>query len=1051
MTREEFIKHKMRILVGEENYDKSQAFAIANSMFEQKNKAQQGFAYNYEKTGNRNITPQQAAQINKDTGIQFTPEFSSAYFSTESKPPIPSIPPIDYSKLPIQDITSTGKWTNRKVWRTQKPEWFIGKREPVEGQDYTTIPYKQWETYQSSPEYQQYMAPQQNMQKGEQVVGRMQQGGNYPSPYVDQGYPSILNDFASDTYQTQPFTSYLPSVGTTYGTPEQQLQRSAQNVSPEMTSGSSTPQPNYNDITRYNIPNLYSGIDLEGALAYAGKGFGEGNYGQAVLGTGLSALKGARNFLTGYSSGKESNRVKKEMYNDLYNPSINYAYAQQGGELTNSEMLTGQFVTDESRGNFNVENGEYIKRAKTGDVQEVVGEPHIKNGKEADGVDVMLENGDKILSDYTKIPAKNVKELKERYNLSLRKNATFADAQKAFDKKLGIQKETDALAATIEKFGKNSTVEDATTKRLNDLALSKQIEIGKKKLDLLGAPQSMMFEDLFDMQERLPKKGAPGELLDKNGKPIEETKAPVAQQGGEISQLAEKFGISLERAHELLTMQQGGKSQQEQAPQETQQPSQEQVMQFVAQSLQQGADPNQIIEQLIRSGIPHEAAMRIVQQVGQQLSRENPQQEGQPQDQNSQGENLEQEAPQQYAQEGTGFSFATRYAPPITGYDVTGRSVLNQDVLSGVEEMQPYYPAKGYGAKMANVEDTIKLHDWYFDTEAKKNAFREASKKQGEQPEVKAFQKAYNEELVKRAESAGVPKTEVNDIITKVGFSDKGVQQTDGKFGAYTSTRPLYDFKKVDGEVKAEVIPVEAVQTPITEQRNITKQAIGWLPQDLRLAPSALDPLHKEQITLGRAEPVKLTPEPQLAEAERLRQADVARIQQSGLSPIQQEALLSQGLAASQMAANAAIGQTEQANQANLAQTEQFNISQRAKEDLTNAQFSQQYQNQVLGGLNAYESALRNYYTEQNLQNRANYKTIEDINLINAENENYQYIPSMGVQYINTPTTNLALGHLTEAQYKLLTPEEVEVLKKAKAAENRVGNLKKYATTIKTV
>ena len=102
----------------------------------------------------------------------------------------------------------------------------------------------------------------------------------------------------------------------------------------------------------------------------------------------------------------------------------------------------------------------------------------------------------------------------------------------------------------------------------------------------------------------------------------------------------------------------------------------------------------------------------------------------------------------EYYQSGGGYSFSTRVAPKLEGYDTQGTSILNQDNLSDVEEWQPY-TGKGYGAKMANIEDTIKVHNWYFDTEEKKKAFREAAVKEGKQPEVEAFQKAYNIELEK--------------------------------------------------------------------------------------------------------------------------------------------------------------------------------------------------------------------------------------------------------------------------------------------------------------
>ena len=100
----------------------------------------------------------------------------------------------------------------------------------------------------------------------------------------------------------------------------------------------------------------------------------------------------------------------------------------------------------------------HCKRADSGQVQEVVGEPHIKNGKKAEGVTATLNEGDKVLSNYVKIPPKDIKELKDRYQLSLKKGATFADAQKAYDKKLGISKVTEELASYIEKLGKNAGI-----------------------------------------------------------------------------------------------------------------------------------------------------------------------------------------------------------------------------------------------------------------------------------------------------------------------------------------------------------------------------------------------------------------------------------------------------------------------------------------------------------------------------------------------------------------------------------------------------------------
>lgn len=1055
MNRADYIKQRIKELKSK-GYTSKQANAVA----------QQGVVFNYDKIGDKNIKPTDTDKINDLTVVEFTPEFTDAYFSNQSTPaPEVSQEVIDYTTMPVQDITSDGRWTDRKVWRTQKPGWFVGKKAPVEGRDYTTVPYSKWADYQNSEEYQKYTNPES---KTVVSIAGMQQGGKYS--YAQQGQftedmygtlPGINYNFNSQAPTTQNsfentgYTNYAQDLNRQHPLPQSDFRGYQQyndldpnfkpsNIleTPETPTGigqSAKGTTTYNDNTRYNVINPYGGVGLEDSLLYAGQGFGEGNVYKASLGTGLSLLKGARNVMSGYASGKESQRVKKEQYDELYNSDINYNYVQQGGKIKNSDVLTGQYIVDQGQGNTNVEGDEYIKTAQDGKVREVLGDPHTKNGKVSNGVDVTLENGDKVLSAYTKIPAKNIKELKDRYNLTLKKGATFADAQKSYDKKLGIVKETDFLAGLIEKLGKNEQVEDATTKRLNELNIVKSIEDSQEKIEQLNAPKAMLFDNLFDIQESLPKKGN-GKLLDDKGRVIEGQNESVAQQGGEFETIAKKYGISVERAHELLAMQQGGMQGQEEEqvegnssnPQEEQgEVSPEQIMQYVQQALSQGAQPEELLQQLLQEGIDEASATQLIQQVMQQM------QGGQEQ------------APQQQevAQEGLTYSFPTRLNPTIDGYTVEGKPIVNQDSLTDVEPTQKY-TGKGYGVQMKDVEDTIKLHSWYFDSDAKKKAFREAVAKEGLQPEIKDFQNAYNVEIRKRAEKAGVPKDEINDIISKVGFSGSGVQDFDGKFGAFTSTRPLYDFSKVADEVKVTETAPDEVGKNKEEQRDITKNVIPWMPQNLGLAPSSLDPIHKEQIALPRAEAVKLTTEPMLAEQERLRQTDVARIQQSGLTIAQQEALMGQGLAASQMASNDAIGKVEQLNMDSQLKTDQFNMGQRSKEDITNAQYNQVYQGQVLGGLNAQERDWRNYYTEGNLQNNQNFKDIENINMVNSTKDQYAYIPGQGNVFLNNRASDLSLSSLDKTKYEGMTAEEIDAYIKDEVQKSKAAGLKKYKMTV---
>jgi hypothetical protein len=159
-----------------------------------------GNVYNYDKTGNTNITSQEANMLSRNAdgmGLQFEPDFTESYFSTNT-PPAQVTPVIDYSTQPITDITSDGLFTDRKVWRGQRPEWFVGKREPVEGKDYTIVPHRQWKEYQNSPEYSLF-------RKKASALAALQYGGDYY-----QNNNSIDED--TDSQIPYPYLSWRKSL-----------------------------------------------------------------------------------------------------------------------------------------------------------------------------------------------------------------------------------------------------------------------------------------------------------------------------------------------------------------------------------------------------------------------------------------------------------------------------------------------------------------------------------------------------------------------------------------------------------------------------------------------------------------------------------------------------------------------------------------------------------------------------------------------------------------------------------------------------------------------
>jgi hypothetical protein len=138
-----------------------------------------------------------------------------------------------------------------------------------------------------------------------------------------------------DPNQFQNGVGYTPSTTNLLGDPGQGQQDNTQ----------------YQDWVKYNILNPYNqGMDLTSSLTYTGQQFGQGNTGQGVMGAGLSLLKGARSFLSGYGSGKAQQNVENQLKDNLYNNDASlYTRTdtyQEGGNITNADLITGAFITE---------------------------------------------------------------------------------------------------------------------------------------------------------------------------------------------------------------------------------------------------------------------------------------------------------------------------------------------------------------------------------------------------------------------------------------------------------------------------------------------------------------------------------------------------------------------------------------------------------------------------------------------------------------------------------------------------------------------------------
>ena len=278
--------------------------------------------------------------------------------------------------------------------------------------------------------------------------------------------------------------------------------------------------------SKLNIYNPYGGIGLDQSLFYAGQGFGNKKPGQAALGTGLSLLKGARGFLSGYSSGKASRESAESSYAQQFKPNTNPVYlSQEGGTISNAEEMTGAYLTEtEEAPTVELEKDEFTLNSQTGEIQKVVGEKHTNGGVKSD-----LPAGSQVLSNYTKIGAKTAKELKEMFDISIKPKDTFAKVMDKIDAKIGYKETIEEETEYLKTLEKQQTLDtNDATKKLNEQHIAKELKENEEKKSELEDKRVEAFQTLFQEQESRPKKSNGTEVLNKNGNPIK-------PEGGEIS------------------------------------------------------------------------------------------------------------------------------------------------------------------------------------------------------------------------------------------------------------------------------------------------------------------------------------------------------------------------------------------------------------------------------------------------------------------------------------------------------------------------------------
>jgi hypothetical protein len=207
--------------------------------------------------------------------------------------------------------------------------------------------------------------------------------------------------------------------------------------------------------------------------------------------------------------------------------------------------------------------------------------------------------------------------------------------------------------------------------------------------------------------------------------------------------------------------------------------SDDSLIEEILNALNQGANPEEVIGFLVEQGMPEQEAMQTVMQLVQRSN-------SQTQPTMYKGGELPK------AQNGYTFKTSTdAFGNPIR--------VTTDNEMSDVEIMQRSRPGEGFGKKVQNVAKFMEVHSWYFNqlSDEEKTKFITDAQSGKESPIIKKFQKDYNDKLKAEAKARNLSEEQTQKIIEEVGFTETGPRKLDGKFGAFTSSRPFFDFTPV--------------------------------------------------------------------------------------------------------------------------------------------------------------------------------------------------------------------------------------------------------------
>ena len=218
----------------------------------------------------------------------------------------------------------------------------------------------------------------------------------------------------------------------------------------------------------------------------------------------------------------------------------NVFFAEGGQKKNLFKALTGeyQFALDSKKPmvkpNAEIEGGEYIFDSQG--IRKAQGKTHEKGG-----MPVALEDGTKILSDHLKIGVDIAKKINNELGLPAKATDTYAKVLDRFNSKTGLEKINTKLESLMGMMKEQKTkAKDKETSNLNIDFLSKQLYKENQSKKPIEKDREKLFDIMFQIQEESKRKATMPDYK--------------MQMGGVVNSTANKYGISQERAAELLNL-----------------------------------------------------------------------------------------------------------------------------------------------------------------------------------------------------------------------------------------------------------------------------------------------------------------------------------------------------------------------------------------------------------------------------------------------------------------------------------------------------------------